>query len=105
MSNHLTDPIVQQMAREASKLALKRKKEMINKTGRARDRRLPGDCRNLQDSLASFCSECITGYGDDVGGAGSVFIAVELCKSKECHFWPWRNGKAHPEDVIGERGF
>lgn len=103
MSTVLTDPEIQQKALEARKEALLAKKEMVNKNGRAKDRRLPGEARNISDSVASFCSECITGYGDDTGGAGSVFRAIEACNSKECHLFPWRGGSAHPFDVIRER--
>ena len=103
MAVDFTDPEIKEKALKARKEASKARNGFVNKTGRARDRRMSGDVRNYKDSIASFCSECITGYGDDTGGAGSVFRAVEACTADKCHLWPWRNGKAHPEDVIAER--
>jgi hypothetical protein len=78
---------------KASIEASKKRKERINARGRARDRRKAGEVRSPQDSIISFCTECITGYGLDVGGAGSVAEAINRCTAPECHLYPWRNGK------------
>ena len=63
-----------------------------NFTGRAENRRRPGELRSRKDAIRSFCSECITGYGDDVGGNGSILGAIRACAAWECHLWPWRLG-------------
>jgi hypothetical protein len=60
--------------------------------GRAKNRREPGELRTRSDAIQSFCSECITGYGLDCGGAGSVKAAIKCCTSTKCHLWPWRLG-------------
>ena len=71
----------------------KRKKSAaITARGRATDRRR-GENRNPQDAITSFCSECITMYGLDVGGNGSVLGAITACSCQECHLWPWRRGR------------
>ena len=73
--------------------AAKKRAEAINTKGRATDRRQDGEVRNRRDSITSFCSECITSYGLDVGGYGSVLNAIRMCTSTECHLYPWRTGK------------
>ena len=79
-------------AAEASKKAIKRRSEAVNARGRATDRRQDGEVRSRKDSITSFCSECITSYGDDVGGHGSIKNAIRHCPATECHLWPWRLG-------------
>ena len=74
---------------EARKVAA----EAINAKGRATDRRKPGEIRTRKDSITSFCSECITSYGDDIGGYGSILNAIRMCTATECHLYPWRTGK------------
>ena len=80
-------------ALEARKEALKKTAEAINAKGRATDRRQDGEVRNRRDSITSFCSECITSYGLDTGGYGSVLNSIRMCTSPECHLYPWRTGK------------
>ena len=70
-----------------------KRKEMINASSRATDRRKPDEVRNAGDSITSFCSECITSYGLDTGGYGSVLNAIRMCTTTECHLYPWRTGK------------
>ena len=72
--------------------ARKAASDAINTKGRATDRRKPGEIRTRKDSITSFCSECITSYGLDVGGYGSVLNAIRMCTSTECHLYPWRTG-------------
>jgi hypothetical protein len=64
----------------------------ITAKGRATDRR-NDENRPPQDAITSFCSECITGYGLDIGGHGSLLAAVVACPATECHLWPWRRGR------------
>ena len=85
---------------EAIAEAKRRKAASITHTGRAKDRRQPGECRRPQDAITSFCSECITMYGLDTGGHGSILNAIRECTAKECHLWPWRTGKL----VVDEEG-
>ena len=73
--------------------AARKRADAINAKGRATDRRKLGEIRNRKDSITSFCSECITSYGLDVGGYGSVLNAIRMCTSTECHLYPWRTGK------------
>jgi len=101
--DHLSDPEVRAQAEAARADSNRRRREAINTTGRARARREPGDARNPADSIASHCCECITGFGDDVGGHGSVHAAIEACTSPLCHLWPWRDGGFHADDVLNER--
>ena len=86
------DNVDRKKAAEARKEALKRITEAINAKGTASDRRKPGEVRTRKDSIRSFCSECITSYGLDVGGYGSVLNAIRMCTSTECHLYPWRTG-------------
>lgn len=86
---------------KAATEAKRRKAAAITASGRALDRRQQGEIRSPQDSITSFCSECITGYGLDVGGHGSVLNAIRECTSKECHLYPWRTGKLD-EGLIGK---
>ena len=72
--------------------AKKKKADAITAKGRATDRRR-GENRTPQDAITSFCSECITMYGLDVGGNGSVLGAITACSCQECHLWPWRRGR------------
>ena len=81
------------MAAEARKEATKNAAEIINTKGRATDRRKAGEVRNRGDSITSFCSECITSYGDDTGGYGGILNAIRMCTATECHLYPWRTGK------------
>jgi len=80
-------------ALEARKEAIKKAAEIINVKGRATDRRKAGEVRNRRDSITSFCSECITSYGDDIGGYGTILNAIRMCTATECHLYPWRTGK------------
>ena len=80
-------------AAKARKAAAKKRAETINASGRATDRRKPDEVRNTGDSITSFCSECITSYGLDTGGYGSVLNAIRMCTATECHLYPWRTGK------------
>jgi hypothetical protein len=85
----------------AARMAARR--EMITTRTIAKGRRQPGEARPVMVSVASFCSECMTSYGDDCGGAPNVRAAVEGCTCRECHLWPWRYGKARPEEILLER--
>ena len=67
--------------------------EAVNTKGRATDRRKTGEIRNRKDSITSFCSECITSYGLDTGGYGTILNAIRMCTATECHLYPWRTGK------------
>ena len=80
-------------AAKALQEARKRHSNAVNTKGRAGDRRKPGEIRNRGDSIKSFCSECITSYGLDTGGAGGTQAAIRACASTECHLYPWRLGK------------
>ena len=80
-------------AAEARLIAAKERSAAINTKGRATDRRKAGDIRNRRDSITSFCSECITSYGDDISGYGSILNAIRMCTATECHLYPWRTGK------------
>ena len=79
-------------AREASNRSRRMRADAITAKGRATDRRR-GENRAPQDAITSFCSECITMYGLDVGGDGSVLGAITACSCQECHLWPWRRGR------------
>jgi hypothetical protein len=85
--------IDREKAEAARKESMEKRRQAINAKGRARDRRKAGEVRNQRDSIISLCTECITGYGLDVGGAGSVAEAINRCTAPECHLYPWRNGK------------
>lgn len=85
------------VAIEKSREAKKRNAEAVTIKGRATDRRKPGEVRSPKDAITSFCSECITMYGLDVGGTGSVLNAIKACDCQECHLWPWRTGKLEVE--------
>lgn len=91
------DQLLSEKAQAARLAAVKKRSAAINTKGRAKDRRSSGEVRNRRDSIMSFCSECITAYGLDVGGNGSVAAAVRACPSVECHLYPWRNGKIDEE--------
>ena len=77
---------------EAIAEAKRKKSAAITAKGRATDRR-SGETRSPQDAITSFCSECITSYGLDVAGHGSVLGAITACDTLECHLWPWRRGR------------
>ena len=85
----------------AQQIARDRKKAAVNTVGRAKDRRVSGECRSRGDAITSFCSECITSYGLDVGGHGSILDAITACECQECHLWPWRRGKLVFDDDGG----
>ena len=87
------DGVDKKEASRKSAEARKAASDAINAKGRATDRRKPGEIRTRKDSIASFCSECITSYGLDTGGYGSVLNAIRMCTSTECHLYPWRTGK------------
>ena len=91
------DGVDKKEASRKSAEARKAASDAINAKGRATDRRKPGEIRNRRDSITSFCSECITSYGLDVGGYGSVLNAIRMCTSTECHLYPWRTGKLDTE--------
>ena len=92
------DLLAAHVAREASK---ELRTSAINAKGRAKDRRVPGECRTRKDAIQSFCSECITSYGLDNGGHGSILAAIVACECQECHLWPWRRGKLVFDDDGG----
>jgi hypothetical protein len=94
------EDVDRQEAARLSSEARKRASDAITHKGRAKDRRQPGECRRPQDAITSFCSECITMYGLDTGGHGSILNAIRGCTAKECHLWPWRTGKL----VVDEEG-
>ena len=73
--------------------AARKRTEAVNMKGRATDRRKTGEIRNRKDSITSFCSECITSYGLDTGGYGTILNAIRMCTATECHLYPWRTGK------------
>ena len=87
------DGVDKEAAAKKSQETRKRRRALINAKGRARDRRRADEIRSPRDSIISFCTECITAYGLDVGGAGSVAEAINRCTAPECHLYPWRNGK------------
>ena len=101
--SNFDDPKLKAQARATRKKNDDLKREAINQTGRARARREPGDARNVLDSIASFCSACITAYGLDTAGDGSVKAAIEACTAPPCHLYPWRGGTFHAEEVLEER--
>ena len=83
--------------------AAKARREMVNVKTVATGRRRSGDVRPIRVSVASFCSECSTGYGLDCGGFQTKKQAIEACTSRKCHLWPWRGGRDHPEEIKKER--
>ena len=87
------DGVDKKEASRKSAEARKAASDAINAKGRATDRRKPGEIRTRKDSITSFCSECITSYGLDTGGYGSVLNAIRMCTSTNCHLYPWRTGK------------
>lgn len=81
--------------------AQKRASAAINTKGRATDRRQRGEIRSRRDAIISFCTECMTSYGDDNGGCGTIAAAIRDCCAPECHLYPWRCGPLDVEAIDG----